>query len=381
MYDIKIVTDVVAKEWNSDLSKSNYSTYFQTSEYLQPNNTVGYFPVFVYVVDQNNNVVGQLGIQIIRTSVLYSSPLLRKFLKLISGITTRGIWLYGPIIHSQDKKQRLEILQAILDANNKIIDRYGLVFLEGFSPPLDELTDESYLKIFSDNGYKITKFVTHITDLTRSVDDIWSKVQKYTKTNVKRAAKRGITTKELETFEEMKQVVSLHQKWAETKGLRITDYQQEVEELWEKHISGIEKFFLAFNGDELISSISLSHFNNIVIPTQVLNAYSKSTSLGGPALTWRAIIWAKESNMKIYDITGGPLLSDDEPDPDNTLPLTHYKRKWGGEQKIHYNFLRPGGKMKYALYQKMFRILRVYHNLIGRARPRKLLEDNELDDS
>ena len=66
MYDIKIVTDVVAKEWNSDLSKSNYSTYFQTSEYLQPNSTVGYFPVFVYVVDQNNNVVGQLGIQIIK---------------------------------------------------------------------------------------------------------------------------------------------------------------------------------------------------------------------------------------------------------------------------------------------------------------------------
>lgn len=381
MYDIKIVTDVVAKEWNSDLSKSNYSTYFQTSEYLQPNITMEYFPVFVYVVDQNNNVVGQLGIQIIRTSVLYSSPLLRKFLKLISGITTRGIWLYGPIIHSQDKKQRLEILQAILDANNKIINRYGLVFLEGFSPPLDQLIDENYLKIFLDNGYKITKFVTHITDLTRSVDEIWSKVQKYTKTNVKRATKRGITTKELETFAEMKRVVSLHQKWAETKGLKITDYQQEVEELWKKHSSGIEKFFLAFNGDELISSISLSHFNNIVIPTQVLNAYSKSTSLGGPALTWRAITWAKESNMKIYDITGGPLLSDDEPDPDNTLPLTHYKRKWGGEQKIHYNFLRPGRKMKYALYQKMFRILRVYHNLIGRARPSKLSEDNESDDS
>ena len=61
----------------------------------------------------------------------------------------------------------------------------------------------------------------------------------------------------------MKQVVSLHQKWAKTKGLRITDYQQEVEELWKKHTSGIEKFFLAFNGDELISSISLSHFNNL----------------------------------------------------------------------------------------------------------------------
>ncbi|NQV78140.1 MAG: hypothetical protein HQ490_07270 [Lutibacter sp.] len=377
MYDAKIMTDVSPNEWNSNLIKSNYSTYFQTLEYLQPNSISEYFPVFIYVVDQNNNVVGQLGIQIIKTSVLYSSPSLRKFLKLISSITTRGIWLYGPIIHSRDKKQRLEILQAILNANNKIIDTYDLVFLEGFSPPLDEFIDESYLKIFLDNGYKITKFVTHITDLTRSVDEIWSKVKKYTKTNVKRASKRGIIIKKLETFEEMKQVVSLHQKWAETKGLKITDYQQEVEELWKKHTSEIEKFFLAFNGNELISAISLSHFNNIAIPTQVLNSYSKSTSLGGPALTWKAITWAKESNMKIYDITGGPLLSDNDSDPDNTLPLTHYKRKWGGEQKIHYNFLKPGKKIKYELYLKMFRILRIYHNLISKTRPSKFSENSE----
>ena len=370
MYTFKIETRTDS-DWNQNLLKNNSGNFYQSIEYLTSTSDQ-YFPVYISILNENNDIVGQLGINIIRTSVLYSSPLLRKFLKLISGITTRGIWLYGPIIHSQDKKQRLEILQAILNANNKIIDKYGLVFLEGFSPPLDELVDENYLKIFLDNDYKITKFATYITDLTRSIDEIWSKVQKYTKTNVKRASKRGIITKELETIEEMKQVVSLHQKWAETKGLRIIDYQQEVEELWKKHTLGIEKFFLAFNENELISAISLSHFNNIAIPTEVLNSYSKSTSLGGPALTWRAITWAKESNMKTYDITGGPLISDDGPDPDNTLPLTHYKRKWGGEQKIHYNFLKPGKKIRYELYLKMFRFLRIYHNLISKTRPRKI---------
>lgn len=371
MYKFKILTEVDSSMWDNDLTKSNYATFFQTTNYLNSNSN-DHFPVFIYIIDPDGNVVGQLGLRIIKTVVRYSSPFLRRLLHLISSITSRGIWLYGPIIHSQDKKQRLEILQAILNANNKIIDKYGLVFLEGFSPPLDELVDENYLKIFLDNDYKITKFATYITDLTRSIDEIWSKVQKYTKTNVKRASKRGIITKELETIEEMKQVVSLHQKWAETKGLRIIDYQQEVEELWKKHTLGIEKFFLAFNENELISAISLSHFNNIAIPTEVLNSYSKSTSLGGPALTWRAITWAKESNMKTYDITGGPLISDDGPDPDNTLPLTHYKRKWGGEQKIHYNFLKPGKKIRYELYLKMFRFLRIYHNLISKTRPRKI---------
>jgi len=329
MYKTKISTSISAKKWNTELLKSDYSTYFQTVEYIQMNDDEN-FPIFIYVIDQDNKIVGQLGIRIIKTSITYSSPLFRKFLKLISNLTTRGVWVYGPIIHNQDKNKRLQILQTILEANNEIMEKYGLVFLEGFSPPLDKLIDEKYLKIFNDYGYNITKFVTYITDLNKSIDDVWSKVQKYTKTNVKRSIKRGITTKEIETFEEMKQFVNLHQTWAKTKGLKITNFEDEVKGLWDKHTLGIEKFFLAFKENELISGISLSGFNKIMIPTQVLNTYSKLTSLGGPALTWQAITWAKKTNMKVYDITGGPLWTENESDPDNTLPLTHYKRKWGG---------------------------------------------------
>ena len=377
MYKIKIMTNMIDEKWDSNLLKSRYSTYFQTSKYIEVNKKMGHFPVFIYIIDDNGMVVAQLAIQIIKTSVTYSSSILHRFLKLVSGITTRGIWLYGPIIHTQDKKQRLEILSTILDANDEIIKKYNLVFLEGFSPPLDDLIDENYLKIFESKGYKITKFITYITDLTNPIEDIWSRVQKYTKINVKRAVKRGITIKELETIEEMEQVVNLHQKWAKTKGLQIINPKEKIKELWDKHINLIEKNFLAFNKNELIAAISLSFFNNIVIPTQVLNSYSKVTSLGGPALTWRAITWGKESNMKIYDITGGPLVLENEIDVDNTKPLTHYKRMWGGEEKIHYNFMIPGKKIKYELYQKMFRILRIYHNIIGKARPAKLTEDNK----
>jgi hypothetical protein len=372
MYKIKIMTNTDNMKWDSNLLKSHYSTYFQTSKYIEVNKKMEYFPIFIYIIDDNDIVVAQLVIQIIKTSVTYSSSILQKILKLISNITTRGIWLYGPIIHTQDKKQRLEILSTILNANDQIIKKYNLVFLEGFSPPLDDLIDENYLKIFENKGYKITKFVTYLTDLTKPIEEIWSKVQKYTKINVKRASKRAITIKELETLEEMKEFVNLHQKWAKTKGLEILDLDEKINELWNKHTNLIEKIFLAFKNNELIAAISLSFFNNIVIPTQVLNSYSKAASLGGPALTWKAITWAKEANMKIYDITGGPLILENEIDVDNTKPLTHYKRKWGGEEIIHYNFLIPGGKTKYELYQKMFRILRIYHDLIRRTRPNKL---------
>lgn len=370
MYKIKILTSIEQKKWNEDLLKSGYSTFFQTTEYLTANS--GIIPIFIQICDENDQVVGQLGLHIIKSSALYSSSVFRKLLKLITVLTNRGIWIYGPIIHSGDHSQRLEIIRHIIEANDRIMKDYNLVFMEGFSPPLDLLVDESYLSEFKKSGYYISKFVTYITDLNQSLDDIWKKIQKYTKTNVKRATKRGIITKELTTRDELKEVLLLHQKWAETKGLVISNPYTEIEKLWKRHESGLEKTFLAYIGNELISSLSLSCFNGIAVPTQVLNSYLKATSLGGPALTWNAMLWAKNAGMKTYDITGGPFLLDGEPDPDNTRPLTHYKRKWGGSEQIHYNFLKVRRKFFYTLYKMMFRLIRHYHNLISKSRSRPM---------
>lgn len=192
MYKIKILTSIEQKKWNEDLLKSGYSTFFQTTEYLTANS--GIIPIFIQICDENDQVVGQLGLHIIKSSALYSSSVFRKLLKLITVLTNRGIWIYGPIIHSGDHSQRLEIIRHIIEANDRIMKDYNLVFMEGFSPPLDLLVDESYLSEFKKSGYYISKFVTYITDLNQSLDDIWKKIQKYTKTNVKRATKRGIIT-------------------------------------------------------------------------------------------------------------------------------------------------------------------------------------------
>ena len=126
MYKVEIVKNISKKEWNQNLTKSSYSTYYQTYEHIEGNEKSEYFPIFIQIINDEDEVVGQLGIQIVKTSILYSSPLLRKFLKLISSVTTRGIWVYGPIIHVEDRKQRLEILENILNANNTIKYSYKL---------------------------------------------------------------------------------------------------------------------------------------------------------------------------------------------------------------------------------------------------------------
>ena len=365
MYKTKISTEINSNDWNSELKKSNYSTYLQTAEYLNINSNENTFPIFISVLDEKNAVVGQLGLLIIKTSVQYGSALFQKISKIISGVSTRGIWQYGPTIHTENKMEKKEILRMILKANNEIIKKYNLVFIEGYSAPLDVSLCDEEIKEYEKYGYNTKKFVAFLTDLKKPIEEIWKNVQQYAKKNVNRAAKRGVTIKELKTFEDSKQAISLFQKWGKTKGLIISDPEQQLKKFWDRQNSGFEKTFLAFKEEQLVSSITISHFNNIVVPIQVLNSYSSiARNLGGPALTWYAIKWSKEFKFGIYDITGGPLLPENEQVNDKKRPfsLIHYKKKWGGKQYIHYHFIKINKKSSYMIYKKLFKILKWYHN-------------------
>jgi len=363
MYKIQILTNIDKNKWNDNLCKSNYSTFYQTFEYLNSNTNKESFPVFVNILDDEQNVVAQLGLLVIRTTVLYGSPLFCKILKIISSISSRGVWLYGPIIHSKEKEKRKQILKIIIKATKSVLEKYDLVFIEGYSPPLDDLIDDDFINEYKKNGYKITNYVTFINDLKKPLDEIWKNVQRYTKTNVKRAAKRNILIKELETYDEAKQNLTLFQKWSKTKGIVISDPNQELENFWKRHNSVFEKTFLAYKNHELVASITISCFNKIIIPLQVINSYSaEARNLAGPALTWNAIKESKESGFQIYDITGGILLSENESNSSSSFSLTHYKRKWGGEEQKHYHFIKIHKKFSYIIFTKLFKILRWYHD-------------------
>ena len=365
MYKIRICVEVNSNDWNSDLKKSNYSTYLQTTENLKISSNGNTFPIFISILDEKDVVVGQLGMLIIKTSVQYGSTLFQKLSKISSRISTRGVWLYGPTIHTENKMEKKEILRMILKANNEIIKKYNLVFIEGYSAPLDVSLCDEEIKEYEKYGYNTKKYVAFLTDLKKPIEEIWKNVQQYAKKNVNRAAKRGVTIKELKTFEDSKQAISLFQKWGKTKGLIISDPEQQLKKFWDRQNSGFEKTFLAFKEEQLVSSITISHFNNIVVPIQVLNSYSSiARNLGGPALTWYAIKWSKEFKFAIYDITGGPLLPENEQVNDKKRPfsLIHYKKKWGGKQYIHYHFIKINKKYSYMIYKKLFKMLKWYHN-------------------
>ena len=81
LYHFKILT-YVDERWNDNLCNSDSSTFLQTKEFFLTNSK-DHFPVFIYVLNKNDEIMGQLAIRIINTTVMYSSPLFKKILKFL----------------------------------------------------------------------------------------------------------------------------------------------------------------------------------------------------------------------------------------------------------------------------------------------------------
>ena len=351
-YNTKHSTNVDSITWNNDLLKSTYSTSYQTAEYLT-SDLENITPIFIHVVNANDEIVGQLGIRIIDSTVMYSSPLFKRYSKIISKIAKRMIWVHGPIIHSNNIDERKNILTEILKEVNQVSEKYDVVYIEGQTSPCDFLIDEDYQKIFSDNGYTKSNSRSFLTNLNLTSDELWSNVSKKARGDVNRAKRREIQTKVLESRDEINDFVSLNKEWAKAKDLTITNPEKQKEIFWNNHKSGVEKILLAYKESKLVAGLRLGCFNKIVHTNFVISSYDIETNLGGTLLTWYAVEWAKTNNFKIYDFSGGGVAES----------LLSYKKKWGGKETPYYIFRKIRKHSSYKLYSSVFNIIQKYHFL------------------
>jgi len=359
-----VIPNGIYWEWNNHLKKSTYSTYFQTAEYVRERDSRK-IPIFIYVKNSKNEIKGQLAVLIITSQPVYSTKKFIKYTKMISKFGNRGSWVNGPIIHSDNEKERIEILRIFLEALDSVASDHNLMIIDGYSCAQDNIS-EDYKNELKRIGYKIRNFKTFRADLNEDIEKIWKKVSKSARNDVTRAQRREISVKELEQKKELLDYELLGKKWAKTKGIEISDPHSLVEDDWKDHLSGIQKYFLAYQNEELISGLRVGCFNGIAFTNQVRSSYSKASSLGGPLLTWYAIEWAKNHGMRIYDFSGVAFPNDISNNvkkfQEQWEGLTGYKRKWGGNEYPYYQFIKVRKKLAYKSFRLLSKPDSMYRN-------------------
>ena len=342
--------------------KCDYSTFFQTHEYLNSLSADGNsFPIFLQVVDDDNNVKAQLGIKIWDSLKSASSGKINSIFNLFSKFGKRGSWVGGPIIHKQNNSDRILILTLMIHAMEEIINKYELTILDGYSPVQDFQIDDIYLHEFKKSGFEIKNFFSFVTDLEQPIEKIWNSIHNSTQRDVKKAERRNIHVKELENFNELEDYFLLNKTWAKTKGMVSKDFSSISKQKYLQSIlDGIEKIFLSYDDEDLVAGHRLGCFNKIVYSHKITNSYSKPTSVAGPILTWHAIEWAKKNDFKYYDFSGGEM----PPTDPKKIPvyeakwknLLNYKRKWGGSEFPYYHFLKIKSQKNYKILKMLSKI-------------------------
>jgi len=351
----KIISNVNQKEWNEYLQLSDYSTFFQTAEFLLKKNSERY-PLFIYIYNDSDEIQAQLGMMISKSKSGYSTKILKKLVNLSSKIGGRGSWVSGPIIHSNDESIRTEILRTLFSALDKIAKDHKLMIIDGYTPPQDFQINEKYVDEFKKNGFIKQNFLTLMTHLDDDIEILWKKIKKNARNDVTKAKRENVIVKEISTKNELINYKQLTKQWAKTKGIDLINTVN-VDEDWLFFKNGIQKFFLAYQENEIVAGLRVGCFNNIVYTHQVLNSYSKIGNVAGPLLTWNAIEWAKNNGMKIYDFSGGeapPSIKKNMNKYDEQWSsLFSYKRKWGGDEVPYYHFIKIFNKNRYKLYRAL----------------------------
>lgn len=364
-FSFSVLTEVDNNDWDEQLLKNEVSTFFQTFEYVttEENHKL---PLFIYIYDKNENVVGQLALNIISVQPTYSSKKLQSFTNLISKIGNRASWVSGPIIFNE--KYRLEVLQIIFNALSSIVKKYNLMLLDGYTSVTDNI-DNNYLEVCKKNGYNVEKFITFRIDLNQDIDIIWKNVSKNGRNDVTKAERLGIEISEITKKNQLVEFFELARKWATTKGIDLCYTEKTIETDWKDLKEKIQHFFLATQNGIIVSGLRVGTFNGIAHTHQVLNSYSKAGSIGGPALTWYAIKWAKTNGFRIYDFSGVKLPSSNHADKEYLEKwegLVKYKRKWGGKENQYYHLIKVSNSIKYKAFRLFSR-----PDLLLRERKRK----------
>ena len=117
--------EIDEKEWDESLVKSPFSTAFQMSNYYKPENVaLGSKQIFIRVLDDSENIVGQFsGILNFKASGYISNPISKSIINRFH-LGSNLVWKHGPIIHDLKNHEKISFL--IFESINKLCKKYNI---------------------------------------------------------------------------------------------------------------------------------------------------------------------------------------------------------------------------------------------------------------
>lgn len=324
------------KEWiNEFIARQSKSNIFQAPEMYQVyKNTKNYEPVFLSVVNNDNEILGIL-----------LAVIQKEHSGLAGNFSARSIIWGGPLV----KDDNPNVLAFILKEYTKIIKRKAIYtqFRNFWN------WSDHEKQIFEKYGLKYEPHLDILIDLTKSEDELLNELHKGRRKNIRRAARIPLKFEEIESNVEFDQCIQLIKQTYKRVKLPCPDrsyFYDTADSL--KKMNGLKAFALKYH-DKIISTRFVLCYNKLIYDWYAGTDEHFLDKYPNDYLPWKVIQWAKENGYNTFDFGGAGK-------PNEKYGVRDYKLKFGGElvefgrfEKVHKPILLQIGKTGFKLYQQI----------------------------
>ncbi|MBU4501130.1 MAG: peptidoglycan bridge formation glycyltransferase FemA/FemB family protein [Nanoarchaeota archaeon] len=330
--ELNVTTKLDTKQWSEFVSNHPKGNIFQTPEmYEVYNKTKKYEPVFLAVVDSNENV-----------QALLLSHVIREFNGFIGSFSSRSIIQGGPLFVENDVGK--EALKLLLIEYDKVANKKTLY------TQIRNLYDTSKFKdVFLQNGYKYEGHLNFLIDLTKPKDELWATLTKNRRKGINRAERQGLIVEEIKDKSLLHIFYEILQETYKNAGIPLGDFSLFGSAFDKLTPSNKAKFYFAKNGNECIGARAILIYNDF-IHDWYAGACGDSLELyPNEFLVWKILEWGCENGYKTFDF-GGAGKSDEEYGP------REFKRRFGGKLVKYGRYTKVYSPKKLCLAEKGFKI-------------------------
>lgn len=237
----------------------------------------------------------------------------------------------GPLCISGYENAAIESLADYLERNKKNV-------IYKYAQPSPQLNSKAG-KLFVKKGFKTSRNYTFLTDLTRTENELWSKLNKRARWGVRKAKRSGVKVAQATSEQEWDDFYRLHElhclKHGYTSLLPTALFKSIYKILYPQKMA---KLFLAQLDNKVIAGTLLLMHRKYVVFFRNASISEYLRFEPNNILQWISIKWGKENGAEIYDM-GGIMLPTSR--KSYLYGLYKYKKKWGG-QLVEYNLYYQG---------------------------------------
>ena len=322
------------KQWNDFVKDDPRGIIFQTPEmYKVYQNTKKYEPVFLAVIDNNENILGTL-----------LAVIQKEYSGFLGNLTARSIIFGGPLIEDNNP----EILHFILKEYGKRIKRKAIY--SQFRNMWEYSSEEK--KIFKKNGFVYDDHLDIIHELNKTDDELLSQMHKGRRKNIRRAIKKNVLFEEIADVKELKLSLELIKETYKKVKLPMPDESFFISVFKIVKKENV-KFFKAVYEGKLIAVRFVFTYKNLVYDWFAGADSDNLDKYPNDLFPFRVMQWGRDNGFLSFQFGGAGK-------PNIHYGVRDYKLKFGGQlvnygryEKVHKPILMEIGKIGFKIQGKI----------------------------